>query len=338
MKGLKLFHPIIRNSSTRISATNEYIKTWLGSDLKGDAYPRQLMNNNTSSSSSSSMSSSLSSSSIQLSAKSLKIEDWNKSYDEIINQIKLENSNNNTNNYTNNLVLIDFLNAPKDKTLNINMDNLIKDIQEIGLIPIGVINTENLNIDTELSIPYINIPKQQQKQQSTVPMNAGREIVKNMIRKQHATSSSSSSSSLKENNNKKTTTTVHHGTVRSGQQIYAENSSLIVIGTVNEGAELLSDGDIHVYGRLHGRAIAGLSGDEKSHIFATYFQPSLVGIADTFAMVDDVSDASHTIGRSVSVSLVKPSTFDPSTTGILKVDDDDDEENQGKNLYVSILE
>lgn len=333
MKGLKTFKTIIRNSSTKISATNDYIKTWLGSDLKGDAYPRQLMNNNNALSSSSSSSFSSSSSSIQLYVKSIQIQDWNASYNEILNQIELENQIQNQEN-NNNIVLIDFSNVPKDKTLDINIDNLINDMQKLGLNPIGAINTDNLNIDTELSIPYIDIPSQPSKEQLSISMNTGRKMVKDMIRK-HA---SSTSSSLKENNNNNNKiTTVHHGTVRSGQQIYAENSSLIVIGTVNEGAELLSDGDIHVYGRLYGRAIAGLSGNEKSYIFATHFQPSLVGIADTFAMVDDISDASHTIGRSVSVSLVKPSTFNPSTTGILKVDDEDNQ-SEDKNLYVSILE
>ena len=43
---------------------------------------------------------------------------------------------------------------------------------------------------------------------------------------------------------------VFHGTVRSGQQIYADGRSLVIVGSVNNGAEVLADGDIHVYGSL----------------------------------------------------------------------------------------
>lgn len=57
-----------------------------------------------------------------------------------------------------------------------------------------------------------------------------------------------------------------HGTVRSGQQVYAEGRSLVILGGVNEGAEVMADGDIHVYGRLQGRAVAGLSGDRSAKV------------------------------------------------------------------------
>jgi septum site-determining protein MinC len=95
---------------------------------------------------------------------------------------------------------------------------------------------------------------------------------------------------------------IYTGTVRSGQQLYAEGTSLVVIGSVNNGAELLADGDIHVYGKLAGRAIAGLSGDESARVFARTFQPSLVGIANGFATIDDL-ESSPAFGKFVSVGL-----------------------------------
>ncbi|MEO5769201.1 MAG: septum site-determining protein MinC, partial [Polyangia bacterium] len=45
--------------------------------------------------------------------------------------------------------------------------------------------------------------------------------------------------------------------VRAGQIVYAEKNDLIVVGPVNPGAQLIADGNIHVYGRLRGRAVAG---------------------------------------------------------------------------------
>ena len=55
-------------------------------------------------------------------------------------------------------------------------------------------------------------------------------------------------------------------TVRSGQQVYAENTSLVVFGNVSSGAEVLADGDVHIYGRLQGRALAGLSGNRGAKV------------------------------------------------------------------------
>ena len=45
--------------------------------------------------------------------------------------------------------------------------------------------------------------------------------------------------------------------VRTGQQVYAENADLIVTGAVSQGAELIADGNIHVYAPMRGRALAG---------------------------------------------------------------------------------
>ena len=85
----------------------------------------------------------------------------------------------------------------------------------------------------------------------------------------------------------KNKTIIHHGTVRSGQQIYANGGSLVVIGSVNDGAEVLADGDVHIYGQLMGRAVAGLDGSENGALFIRQFNSSLVGINDAFVMVDD---------------------------------------------------
>lgn len=54
-------------------------------------------------------------------------------------------------------------------------------------------------------------------------------------------------------------TKVVQGSVRTGQQVVAEGASLVILGHVNSGAEVSADGDIHVYGKLTGRALAGLS-------------------------------------------------------------------------------
>lgn len=67
--------------------------------------------------------------------------------------------------------------------------------------------------------------------------------------------------------------------VRSGQQIYAKGADLIVLAPVSPGAELLADGNIHVYGPLRGRALAGVSGDESARIFCSSLEAELISVA-----------------------------------------------------------
>ena len=66
--------------------------------------------------------------------------------------------------------------------------------------------------------------------------------------------------------------------LRSGQQIYAKGTDLIVIGSVSNGAEVIADGNIHIYGALRGRAIAGASGNDEARIFCRKLQAELVSI------------------------------------------------------------
>lgn len=70
--------------------------------------------------------------------------------------------------------------------------------------------------------------------------------------------------------------------VRAGQRIYARGSDLIVTAIVNNGAELIADGSIHVYAPLRGRALAGASGNAESRIFALSMEAELVSIAGIY--------------------------------------------------------
>ena len=76
--------------------------------------------------------------------------------------------------------------------------------------------------------------------------------------------------------------------VRSGQQIYAEGGDLIVLASVSPGAEILADGHIHVYGSLHGRALAGVQGDESARIFCRKLYAELVSVAGIYRVYEDV--------------------------------------------------
>lgn len=70
--------------------------------------------------------------------------------------------------------------------------------------------------------------------------------------------------------------------LRSGQQVYARDADLIVLGLVSHGAEVIADGHIHVYGALRGRAIAGAKGNTEARVFAQSLEAELLAIAGTF--------------------------------------------------------
>jgi septum site-determining protein MinC len=76
--------------------------------------------------------------------------------------------------------------------------------------------------------------------------------------------------------------------VRSGQQVVSQGGDLIVVSSVGHGAELLSDGNIHVYGPLRGRALAGIKGDKQSRIFCTQLDAELVSIAGFYRLRESI--------------------------------------------------
>ncbi|MBR7629299.1 septum site-determining protein MinC [Aeromonas popoffii] len=79
---------------------------------------------------------------------------------------------------------------------------------------------------------------------------------------------------------------VHVGPVRSGQQLYAAGTSLVILGSVSPGAEVIADDSIHIYGTLRGRAIAGAKGNTQARIYCQQLQAELLSIAGTFQLSD----------------------------------------------------
>lgn len=89
--------------------------------------------------------------------------------------------------------------------------------------------------------------------------------------------------------------------VRSGQVVYAERNDLIVLAPVNPGAQLVADGNIHVYGPLRGRAIAGAAGCEEARLFCQRLEAELVGIGAAYLPFDELPVDRR--GRPAQVSL-----------------------------------
>ncbi len=101
--------------------------------------------------------------------------------------------------------------------------------------------------------------------------------------------------------------------VRAGQRIYARGVDLIITASVNNGAEVIADGSIHIYAPLRGRALAGASGNREARIYALTMEPELVSIAGIYRTFENgfpAVSAQHPvqiklIGDSIEVSSMK---------------------------------
>jgi septum site-determining protein MinC len=90
--------------------------------------------------------------------------------------------------------------------------------------------------------------------------------------------------------------------VRSGTQIYARGCDLVVTASVSPGAELVADGNIHVYAALRGRALAGASGDSEARIFCSRLEAELVSIAGRYLVSEQMPPEQQ--GSPVQIALV----------------------------------
>jgi len=89
--------------------------------------------------------------------------------------------------------------------------------------------------------------------------------------------------------------------VRSGQRIYARGGDLVLLAGASAGSELIADGNIHCYGPLRGRALAGASGDQDAQIFALDFEAELVSVAGVYKAFERLP--AEVRGKAIRASL-----------------------------------
>ncbi len=90
--------------------------------------------------------------------------------------------------------------------------------------------------------------------------------------------------------------------LRSGQRVYAKGADLVVLAVVSFGAEVIADGNIHVYAPLRGRAAAGALGDTAARIFTTCMEPQLLSIAGIYRTTETELPAA-VLGKPAQVRL-----------------------------------
>lgn len=143
----------------------------------------------------------------------------------------------------------------------------------VKLAPAANVRTVSAATDTSATPPPSPPPAAAPKKPATPPRNQGRSnepVIRETIREVPVP----------------VPTMVLARQLRSGQRVYARNSDLIVIGVVSRGAEVIADGNIHVYGPLRGKAIAGARGNASARIFTSHLDAELLAIAGIYRVID----------------------------------------------------
>ncbi len=160
-------------------------------------------------------------------------------------------------------------------------------LRKIGLFPIGLRggNDQQNNQARALFIPIdtartndspMSLGKTQEEEIATQPAQPKEETTEAPI----APAASSPPSTV-------ATTLITHP-VRSGQRVYA-SGDLIILSQVSAGAEIMAEGNIHVYNTLRGRALAGVQGKKDARIFCFDLQAELISIAGDYKTSEDIN-------------------------------------------------
>ncbi|WKB51317.1 septum site-determining protein MinC [Eleftheria terrae] len=100
-----------------------------------------------------------------------------------------------------------------------------------------------------------------------------------------------------------TATVIVDKPLRSGQQVYARGGDIVVLAAVNFGAEVIADGNVHVYAPLRGKAIAGARGNTAARIFTTCLEPELLSIAGIYRTTETAIPP-EVAGKAAQIRLV----------------------------------
>lgn len=150
-------------------------------------------------------------------------------------------------------------------------------IVEIGFIPVGISGSKVPEVQTAIKdagfavMSKSKAPKRKEEPQAQAEPSAPQTVVTTVVEPPRPT---------------KVITTP----VRSGQQIYAKDCDLVILNHVSHGAEVIADGNIHIYGTLHGRAIAGASNKLDAQIFCQNLQAELVSISGDYWLDDNIPE------------------------------------------------
>jgi len=173
--------------------------------------------------------------------------------------------------FTNSPLIVDLQELNK-KQLIIDFAQLVKTIRSTGLFVIGLRGGSEAQNKLALEL--------------SIPVNHSQPGELKVETKNAKTIKAPTEDSIP---NELTTVTITKP-IRSGQRVYS-HGDLIVLAQVGAGAEILAEGNIHVYGTLRGRALAGVQGNTDARIFCSDLQAELISIAGNYKISDDIHGA-----------------------------------------------
>ncbi|MBK6617799.1 MAG: septum site-determining protein MinC [Nitrosomonas sp.] len=178
--------------------------------------------------------------------------------------------------FNNSAILFD-LTELNHKRLSVDIDALVSILREMHIFPIGIRGG--------------NDAQQQQALALSIPVDSGRSSGSMLLETQSKPDipyqPQASVEIIKEVFRAPATLVIQP--VRSGQRIYA-NGDLVILAQVSAGAEIMAEGNIHVYNTLRGRALAGVQGDTAARLFCLDLQAELVSIAGVYKTSEDLKD------------------------------------------------
>jgi septum site-determining protein MinC len=193
--------------------------------------------------------------------------------------------------FKNSPILLD-IHTLSDKKLDLNVSELIKLIRAIALIPIALRGGNSEQNETALKASLFIQPMQttfdnDKSLQMTTPIETKASPADPSV------AAALHSPIRADRRTAKNTTAVSKiisSPIRSGQRVYSEGD-LIIMAQVSAGAEIMAEGNIHVYGSLRGRALAGVLGKPDSRIFCFDCQAELIAIAGNYKVNDDLDQS-----------------------------------------------
>lgn len=183
-----------------------------------------------------------------------------------------------------------------DSTVEQELIALIQLLVSLGLQPMAVI--DGILGDEARAIQFPVLPADQPLQR----IKATAEQV--AIVEKPATAPASSSAETKKPLNKIEVahiTSYHDEILRTGQSLVQDNGDIILKAGMNSGSEVIASGNIHIYGTVRGRVIAGAGGHAAARIFCQSLEAELVSIAGTYCVADDIPK--HVVKKPVHIYL-----------------------------------
>ena len=193
--------------------------------------------------------------------------------------------------FSNDPLVID-LSAVRDSEASLDFPALIALLRRHRVLPVAVRGGNPAQTAAAVAAGLIDVPEVVLSQRHESPQIEVQEVVREVIREVKVEVPVAGPG-----------TVVIDKPLRSGQQVYARGADIVVLALVSNGAEVIADGNVHVYAPLRGKAIAGARGNTEARIFSTCLEPELVSIAGIYRTTE-VALPPEVAGKVAQIRLV----------------------------------